>query len=294
VRFSRNTKDGNPATRDKWVINATDRISATARVREVWQYRRILWFFARDAFEKLYAKTHLGWLWILIRPLAPVVLGSLVFGGVMGVPSDGMPYFLFFLTGSIAWGFFEGPLGWGNRGLELNRHLITKVYFPRMILPLATMTPGLVEPVINLGILAIATVYYFHADGRWYVVIGPRLLMDVVVIILTLVFAFGLSLWLSVWQVRARDVRFLIGYILGFWSYFTPIIYPVSAIPARWRWVAELNPMTGLVETFKWATLGTNELHLLPLASSGVLAIATLASGVWYFTFMESRTADRA
>ena len=131
-----------------WVIGPDVDQGFVARTREVWQYRRILWFFSTKALESLYAKTYLGPWWILIRTLVPLGVGSFVFGSIMQVPSGGVPYFVFFLIGQIPWNFFDGPVIRGSRGLETNRNLLTKLYVPRIVLPLGQMTAGMVEPVI--------------------------------------------------------------------------------------------------------------------------------------------------
>ena len=151
----------------------------------------------------------------------------------MKVPSGGVPYFIFFLTGQVPWNFFDGPLIRGSRGLEANRQLLTKLYVPRIILPLAQMTAGMVEPVIIALVLARrASSTTACNDGVWYVQASPRLFACARVGAARLAFAFSLSLWTSVWQARARDARFVLRYVLGFWLFLTPVIYPLSVVPA--------------------------------------------------------------
>ncbi|PYR75325.1 MAG: hypothetical protein DMF87_20735, partial [Acidobacteria bacterium] len=133
----------------KWVLKQDHGFHPTARMEEAWRYRLLVAFFASQAFNMLYKRTQLGILWVPLRPLAPLIVGALIYGGLMSVPSLGVPYFLMLTVGSTAWNCFDGPWGWGTRGLELNRELITKLYFPRIILPLSTMVPGLVEPTVN-------------------------------------------------------------------------------------------------------------------------------------------------
>ena len=277
----------------KWVLAHDHGLHAVARARELWRYRRLVWFFSTQAFEALYRRTHLGWLWVPIRPLAPLAVGVFVYGGLMGVPSTGVPYFLFLLVGTLAWNCFDGPWTWGSRGLEMNRQLVTKLYFPRMILPLATMSPGLAEPAVLLTVLAIALPYYRIADGVWYLVAGPQLLLAPLVLAAILLLAFSLALWTSIWQARARDMRYVLGYVLSFWMYLTPVIYPASIVPPDYRWLLWLNPVAPLVEAFKAAIFGWPWPPMWALALAGVEILAAFASGFWHFHENEAETADR-
>lgn len=264
-----------------------------ARVREVWQYRRILWFFSTKALESLYAKTHLGIWWIFLRTLVPLGIGTFVYGSVMNVPSGGVPYFLFFVIGQVPWNFFDGPVIRGSSGLETNRTLLTKLYVPRIILPLGQMTAGMIEPVIITLVLVASLVYYRVNEGVWYVQVTPRLFACVASVALVLTFAFSLALWVSVWQARARDARFVLRYVIGFWLFFTPVIYPLSVVPAGIRWLAYLNPLTAPVETFRWALLPAFDHSWAWFGYSAAVTAATFFGGVWYFTRSEAATMDK-
>lgn len=277
----------------QWVIAADTREGFIARTREVWHYRRILWFFSVKAVQSLYSKTHLGVSWIFIRTLVPLAVGSFVFGEVVNVPSTGVPYFLFFLVGQVPWNCFDGPLIRGSRGIDVNRNLLTKLYVPRIILPLGQMAAGLIEPVILVLVLLGALVYYRVTAGVWYVQPTPRLAASVASVLLVLAFAFSLSLWTSVWQARARDVKFVVRFIVSFWMYFTPVIYPLSMVPADFRWLAYLNPLTAPVETFKWSLLPRLEHSWAWFGYSVAVTAATFAAGVWHFSRTESATIDK-
>lgn len=281
-----------PETR-AWVITPGDVQGLGARAREVWQYRRILRFFALKSLQSLYAKTHLGVSWIFIRTLVPLGVGSFVFGSVMEIPSGGIPYFLFFLMGQIPWNCFDGPLIRGGRGIEANRDLLTKLYVPRIILPLAQMTRGVVDPAINLLVLVVALVYYRVVDDVWYVPVSVRLVACVASVFVVLLFAFSLSLWTSLWQARARDVRFAVGYGLSFWMIFTPVIYPLSTVPPDWRWLMQINPLTAPVETFRWGMMPAMEHSWAWFGYTVVITLATFLSGVWYFARAEGVTMDK-
>ena len=275
-----------------WVIAADAREGPAARLRELWQYRRVLAFFSLKAIQSLYAKTRLGWPWLFIRVLVPLVVGSFVFGGVMEVPSGAVPYFIFFTTGQLAWNVFDGPLIRGSRGLEVNRDLLRKLYLPRMILPLGQLAAGLVEPAIIALVLAGAAVYYRVTDLVWYVVPGWGSLRTVLAALLILAFAFSVSLWTAVWQARARDVRFILRYVVSFWMYFTPVIYPVTILPPDLRWLAYLNPLTAPVEMFKSGLLPGVTYSWPWLGYSAALTLAVLAGGAWHFRRTESATMD--
>jgi lipopolysaccharide transport system permease protein len=277
----------------EWVLAPDLRVGALQRLDEVWRYRRILGFFAVKAVQALYAKTRLGPVWLLVRPLAPLLASTLAFGGIMKVPSDGFPYFLFLLVGTTMWNFFDSPLIFATRGLESNRQILTKLYLPRLILPAGQMAAGLVEPIVCVGVLILSVFYYRVADGVWYVSLTPRLLVAIPLIVLTLALAFALSLMTSVWQARARDVRFVLMYALSFWYLLTPIIYPISHLPAAAQWVAFVNPMAGPVVAFKWAVLGTGAFPVVPLVVSAAVTVVLLVAGLWYFAAVEGQTIDR-
>lgn len=281
------------ASADPWIIAPEVYLGSTGRVREVWRYRRILLFFAVKAVQSLYANTKLGVPWLVLRPLAPVLVGTLVFGELMNVPSGGLPYFVFFLAGSIAWGFFAEPVTRGSRALEINRQLLTKLYLPRVILPAGQLAAGLVEPLVLTGVFAIAIWYYRLTAGVWYGVPVERVPLAVLAVAMAVTLAFAVSLWTSVWQARARDVKYLLGYTVGFWFFLTPVIYPLSLMPPRVRWLAVINPMTGPVEAFRWATLGVGSPALVELAVSAAVTAAVLVGGLIYFTRSEAATIDR-
>jgi len=276
-----------------WLIAADADQGIGTRVRELWRYRRILWFFSLKSLQTLYSKTVLGPAWIFIRTLVPLGVSSFVFGSIMQVPSGEVPYFVFFLAGQVPWNCFDGPLIRGSRGIEINRQLLTKLYVPRIILPLASMTAGVAEPVIIALVLAGSLVYYRVNEGVWYLRPEPQLLAAIAAVVLVLAFAFSLTLWTSVWQARARDARFMLRYVVGFWLFLTPVIYPLSSVPAGIRWLAQLNPLTAPIETFKWALLpGMQHSWGWFLYSVGMTVSAFLA-GAWYFTRSESITMDK-
>jgi lipopolysaccharide transport system permease protein len=277
----------------RWVIASDTHEGFAARAREVWQYRRILGFFSLKAVQSLYSKTRLGVFWIFGRTLIPLLVGSFVFGSVMDVPSEGVPYLLFFMAGQIPWNCFDGPVVRGSRGLEVNRMLLTKLYVPRIILPLGQMAAGLIEPAIIVLVFVGTLVYYAATEGIWYVHAGPSLIASAASVAVVLVFAFSLTLWTSVLQARARDAKFAVRYVVGFWMYFTPVIYPMSVVPPNIRWLMYLNPLSAPIDTFRWGVLPTSEHSWYWFGYSAAMTAATFAGGVWFFARSESLTMDR-
>jgi len=280
------------ATAEWWEIEPRQH-GVFDRARELWRYRYLWWFFAADTLTGQFRRSKLGWVWLLFRVAGPVGLNAAVFGGVLGVESGGPPYFLFFLCGTTTWVLFERSLLFVTRSLERNRKLITKVYFPRLILPMSAIAPGLLYLLILL-IVTVGTVIYYHRhEGLWYITLRPELLAAVAAIVLSLIFTVAVGLWTSVLQARYRDIRYGLRYMMPFWMYFTPIIYPVTAIPEKWRWLVALNPMAPIVELYKWGTLGQAHLSVSHLAVALVLITITMISGMWFFNREEAASIDK-
>ncbi len=287
-------KRGSPSEIGRpWIIEAGHEQAILERLAEFWRYRKAAAFFFWRSIQMLYANTQLGWFWIVIRPLAPLAVGALVFGGVMGVPSLGVPYFLFFLAGTIAWTTFEGSLTWGTRSLERNRHLIKKLYLPREILPVTSTSAGLMNPLVLIGVLVLAWCYYQYSLGRWFVGPPATLVVGAFALLLAWLQAVALAFWTSLWQARTRDTRFVLGWVVSFWSYLTPVIYPVQMIPEPWRTVAFINPMTAVVEAFRGAVIGAGVVSPSGLAWSTTFTVIALTLGLRHFVRAEGSAADR-
>lgn len=279
------------ATGDVWLIEPR-RDGVIERVRELWRYRYLWWYFAAEAVTSLFKRSKLGWLWLVGRIAGPVGLNSLVFGHVLNIASDGTPYFLFFLCGTTTWVLFERSLLIVTRSLEQNRRLVTKVYFPRLILPLSAVAPGLLYLVVLLAVTVFTIVYFYRQTGIWYITLRPELLVAVAAIAVSLLFTVAVGLWTSVLQARYRDVRYGLRYVMPFWFYFTPIIYPASQLPENVRWIVTVNPMAPVVEAYKWGTLGTGHLSAASIATSLTIVALTMVSGIWFFTREESSSVD--
>jgi len=276
---------------DLWVIEPRQH-GVLDRVRELWRYRYLWWYFAADTMTSMFRRSKLGWIWLLLRVAGPVGLNAVIFGGVIGVDSGGPPYFLFFLCGTTTWVLFERSLLFVTRSLEQNRKLITKVYFPRLILPMSAVAPGLLYLLILLLVTVGTVIYYHNQEGVWYITLRPELLASVAAILLSLAFTVAVGLWTSVLQARYRDIRYGLRYVMPFWMYFTPIIYTVNTIPEQWRWLVAINPMAPVVELYKWGTLGQGHVTTAGLLSSLLLTVITMISGMWFFNREEAASID--
>lgn len=266
--------------------------SLGARVRELWAYRRMFLFFGHRAFQKLYRRTILGKAWIFIRPLFPLVIRVFVFGDLLQVGGQTkVPYFLFVSVGTGVWDLFSSSLMWATRSLQLNGAILSRLYVPRLILPIASMVPGLANFAIHLGVIAAALVYYRVHEGVWYVD-TTWLFVAPVAVVLILLFALSIGLWTAVLGAGARDVRFGLGYVLEFWIYLTPVVYPVSIVPDHVEWAMYLNPIAVYVVAFRGAILGGEGPPPLAWVAALVITAAALAAGLTFFYKAEAEAVD--
>ena len=277
---------------DEWVIEPRQH-GVIARGRELWQYRRLWWYFASNTLTAMYRRSPLGWLWMIMRVAGPIGLSAIIFGGVLDVSSGSVPYFLFFLCGMTTWMLFERSLLVITRSVEQNRRLVTKIYFPRLILPMSAVSIAFLYLTLLLVVMIGTTIYFFQREGVWYIRLRPELLVSVAAVVVSLLFAIAIGLWTSVLQTRYRDVRYGLRYFMPFWMYFTPIIYPLTRIPEEWRWVVSLNPMATVVEAFKWGTLGEGHFTAVSVVMSLSLVTLAMISGIWFFTREEAASIDK-
>ena len=290
-------------SRETWVIEPIH-VGVIARAKEFWRYRRILWFFAGRRIKERYESTTLGMFWLFARPLMPMLVSTVIFGGMLAIPSDGVPYFLFFLAGSSCWRIFERSVFWSSRSFDQNRGLMKKVYFPRLVAPVSSVAPAVTEFGVLLGLLICAVIYYLIHDGKFYMRLSPALLLAPVAVALTVLLAIAVGLWLSVFVARHKDFQFSIRYFTRFWHYVTPVLYPLSTVPTTYhvnaldmtinpRTLFQLNPVTAPVELYKWSLLGIGEFPALGLLTSLLMTVIVFASGVWFFTRAEGASIDR-
>lgn len=290
--YASDTVAGDPRL---WVIEPRQH-GTFYRLRELWSYRYLWWYFASAAVTSLYRRSMLGWLWLLVRVVGPVGLNALVFGGIFNQAQKvepGWPYFLFFLCGMTTWMVFERSLYFVTLSLERNRRLISRVYFPRLILPVSAVAPGLLYLAILVVVLVVTVVVFYQREGIWYVTLSPRLAVSAAAIAAGLLFAVAIGLWTSVLQARFRDVRYALRYITPFWFLLTPVVYPMEDLSGRFPWLVALNPMAPVVEAFRWGTLGGNVFPTTAAATSLGLIVVTLATGLWYFNREEAASVDK-
>jgi lipopolysaccharide transport system permease protein len=276
----------------EWVIEP-ERAGAAARAIEIWRYRRLLWFLAARSVKDLYEGTSLGIFWLFARPLFPMLVGGFVFGGLLRLPSDGMPFVLFFMTGMVPWSLFQRSVMFGTKCLDTHKSLIKRLYFPRLISPMASVAPAATYFVIYLVLMLLVVMFYLWKDGVLYVRLGPALLVALLMSIFAVACGLSLVFWTCVMQARYKETRFGLRYFMQFWMYLTPVFYPISMVPPEHRWLLYLNPMASVVATFRWGIIGVGEAPLIPLATSFVVTTVAMVAGIWFFTISEPSTVDR-
>lgn len=255
------------------------------RLRELWDYRELLYFLIWRDVKVRYKQTALGACWAIIQPLLTMVVFSIFFGRLGKIPSDGIPYPIFSFAALVPWTFFANGLNQSAGSLVSSADLLKKVYFPRLTIPIATVLSGTVDFALSLATL-LAMIFYYQIWPTGQIVWLPLFLL------LALVTSLGVGLWLSALNVEYRDVRYVVPFLTQFWLFATPIAYPSSLLSEPWRTLYGLNPMAGVVEGFRWALLGTNTAPRPIIAVSSFAALVILVSGAFYFRRMEKSFAD--
>ena len=258
---------------------------------EIWNYRELLYFLVWRDVKIRYKQTILGAAWAILQPLLTMVVFTIFFGGLAKVGSDGLPYPIFSYAGLLPWTFFAQGLTQSSASIVSDSSLITKVYFPRLVIPVASVLAPIVDFAISFCVLLGMMAWYRIPPAAAVVWLVPLLL-------LAMVTALGVGLWLSALSVEYRDVRFIVPFFVQIWLFVTPVIYPASKVTAKLvqlglpPWLYGLNPMAGVVEGFRWALLGTGTLHGSVLVASAAVASLLVVSGAFYFRRMERSFAD--
>ena len=252
---------------------------------EIWQSRDLLYFLTWREIKVRYKQTVLGAAWAILQPVLTMLVFSIVFGRLAKIPSDGIPYPLFAYAGLVSWMFFSNGLTQTSNSLVGSSHLISKVYFPRLIIPISTVLSGVVDLALSFSVLIVMMAYY-HVIPNINFVYLPLF------ILLALATALGVGLWLSALNVQYRDVRYAVPFLVQFWMYATPIAYPSSFLKQPWRTIYGLNPMAGVVEGFRWALLGSHSKPGPLILVSAIAAGLLLVSGAFYFRRLERKFAD--
>lgn len=256
------------------------------KLSELWEYREVLYYLVWRDIKVRYRQTVMGALWAIIQPLMTMVVFSVFLGGFAKVPSDGAPYPLFAFAALVPWSFFANGLAQSANSLVASGNLITKVYFPRLLVPMGRVLSGLPDIGLSFLVLLVLVAWYGH--------LRPSLSLLWLPFLASLAFltALGVGLWLSALNVRYRDVQHAVPFLIQIWMFATPIAYPSSLLPEPWRTVYGLNPMVGVVEGFRWALLGSGRAPGLPLVVSVVAAVVLLVSGAFFFRRVERTFAD--
>jgi lipopolysaccharide transport system permease protein len=251
----------------------------------LWRYRELLVVLVKRDIQVVYKQAALGAAWAIIQPLLAVVIFSIIFGYMVKLPSDGFPYPVFAFAGVLPWTYFAEALRRCSTGIVGDAELIRKVYFPRLVIPLS----GALAPVLDLVIAFVVLVglmLFYGMMPSWRIITLPLL------IAMTGLMALGVGLWLAPINVRFRDIKHTVPFIIQIWMYATPIVYPLSAIPEAWRPLYSINPMVGIIEGWRWAILGNTSVYPGAFLISCVIVLVVVASGLIFFKRMERTFAD--
>ena len=255
------------------------------KLKELWEYRELLYFMAWRDIKVRYKQTVLGAAWAIIQPFFTMVIFSIFFGRLAKVPSDGLPYPIFAYTALVPWTFFANGLNQASNSLVGSANLIKKVYFPRLVVPISSVISGVVDFVLAFAVLLGMMLFYGFAPT-------VNILWLPLFILLIFVTALGVGFWLSALNVQFRDVRYTVPFLTQFWLFATPIAYPSSLLSEPWRTLYGINPMVGVVEGFRWALLGTDTAPGAIILVSSLVALALLVGGAFYFKRLERSFAD--
>lgn len=259
---------------------------AALNLRDLWVYRELIFFMIWRNLKVRYKQTLLGATWAVIQPLMTMIVFNFIFGNVAKVPTDNIPYPIFSYTALLPWGLFTTALNQASRSLTTNQNMVTKIYFPRLVLPISSVLAGLVDFTIAFVIL-IGLMIYYGVTPAWNVLWTLPLFL-----LLSIITALGVALWLSAINVQYRDVNYALPFLTQFWLFITPVAYSASIISDKWQLVYSLNPMAGVVNGFRWALLGAGSGPDLALWISVGISLLVLISGLFYFRNMERTFAD--
>jgi lipopolysaccharide transport system permease protein len=254
-------------------------------LRELWEFRELGYFFVWRDIKIRYKQTVIGAAWAVFQPLMTMIVFSLFFGRLAKMPSGGIPYPVFYLSALVPWLYFASSLQNATSSVVDHQRIITKVYFPRVLLPISAVISGLLDFAIGFALLLLMLPLY-HVHLRLTILLLP------VFLLLAMATAIGVGLWFSALNAIYRDVRYVVPFLVQFWMFASPVAYPSSLVPERWRWLYGLNPMTGVIEGFRWAVSGTGQPPSLLLTASSAAVIMVLLGGLAFFKRMEGTIAD--
>lgn len=253
--------------------------------RDIWHYRELFYFLAwRDILVR-YKQTVIGISWAVIRPLLTMLVLTFIFGKLAKMPSGGVPYPVLVFCGMLPWQFFATAFSESGNSLVANSGMISKVYFPRLVIPVSSVITSFVDFVISAVLMALMMVYYGYVPG-------PAIAALPVFVLLALATAFGSGLWVSALMVRYRDFRFIVPFVVQFGLYVSPVGFSSSVVPEQWRWLYSINPMVGVIDGFRWAIIGEKNLYWPGLLLSLMGVVFIIITGIWYFRRTERTFAD--
>ncbi len=253
--------------------------------KEIWNYRELLYFLTKRDIKVRYKQTVLGGLWAVIQPAFTMLVFTLFFGRLAKMPSEGLPYPIFVYAALLPWTYFANAVSASGNSLVGSSNLITKVYFPRIVVPASAALAGLLDFLIALFVLAALMVYYQFMPG-------PGILLFPFLVALTFLSAVGVGLWLSALNVQYRDIRYAIPFLIQVWMFVSPVIYPVSLVQGKYQWLLALNPMGGVIHAYRAALLGHQPIDWGLLGLSALIILALFLGGLYYFRRMEKVFAD--
>jgi len=253
--------------------------------REIWNYRELLYFLTKRDIKVRYKQTVLGGLWAIIQPAFTMLVFTLFFGRLAKMPSDGLPYPIFVYAGLLPWTYFANAVSASGNSLVGSANLITKVYFPRIVVPGSAALAGLLDFFIALFVLAALMIWYQFLPG-------PAILLFPFLVALTFLCAVGVGLWLSALNVQYRDIRYAIPFLIQVWMFVSPVIYPVSLVQGKYQWLLALNPMGGVIHAYRACLLGHQPIDWGLLGLSTIIIVALFLGGLYYFRRMEKVFAD--
>lgn len=254
-------------------------------LQELWDYRELLYFLVWRDVKVRYKQTVVGAAWAIIQPFMTMVVFTIFFGGLARIPSEGLPYPLFFYSGLLPWAYFAQALGGATNSMVENQRLITRVYFPRVMLPLAAALTGVVDFAIAFSVLCLMLVWYGMMPSL-------AILLLPFFFLLTVVSALGVGLWLAALNAMYRDIRYTLPFLIQIWMFVSPVAYPSGLVPVEWQWLYGLNPMAGVISGFRWALTGSGEPPGMLLAASAFAMLAICIGGLFYLRRMEETIVD--
>lgn len=270
---------------DDPLITIEPRASLSIGLADLWAYRELLYFLTWRDIKVRYKQTALGIAWAVLQPLLTTILFTIFFGRLARVPSDNIPYPVFALMGLLPWGFFSNALGSSTNSIVGSANLVTKIYFPRMIIPIAAIGANLVDFALA-SVPFVGLMAYYRVHATWTLLMLPLL------VLLIMLFTVAVGLWMSALNVRYRDVRYALPFLIQLWMFASPVIYPLSMVPMKWRWLMILNPLTGIVEGFRSSVFSSLEVNWAALAFSSAITVLFLLYSAYAFRRVEKTFAD--